>query len=103
MTQDRDIDDLLRDLGEALMEAVSDSDTVADRLHQIQEAGYSLILRVDCKQGGSESSDQTNSLPGPGETPGRPQPTFRINSSDLSFLRSIGIDPTRKSRSRRSR
>jgi hypothetical protein len=34
------------------------------------------------------------------ETPPPPTPTFRINGEDLAFLRSIGIDPTRKSRGR---
>lgn len=30
------------------------------------------------------------------------EPQFRINGTDLSFLRSIGIDPTRRQRRRRS-
>lgn len=30
-------------------------------------------------------------------------PEFRINAYDLEFLRSLGIDPTRRLKSRRSR
>ncbi len=109
MTLKPDIDDLLRDLGEALLEAVSDSDVVVERLQQLQEAGYSLSLRVDCKPG--EQDDDAEDGPGSAEgaregaatRPAAADPNFRINTDDLSFLRSIGIDPTRKSRSRRSR
>ena len=30
-----------------------------------------------------------------------PEPAFRINSDDLTLLRALGIDPTRKSRARK--
>lgn len=35
-----------------------------------------------------------------GSAPAAPEPTFRINQSDLAFLRSVGIDPTRRVKSR---
>ena len=39
--------------------------------------------------------------PPAGPPPG--DPVFRIDADDLRFLRSLGIDPTRKRRARRAR
>lgn len=38
--------------------------------------------------------------PGGSPGPGGPEPSFRIDQSDLAFLRSVGIDPTRRVKSR---
>ncbi|MEM7048716.1 MAG: hypothetical protein AAF604_03615 [Acidobacteriota bacterium] len=84
---------MLRDFGRALSEAISDSSEASQRLRDIRDRGYSLYLLLD-----NEETDDT--------VPRRPitsdDPEFRINSKDLVFLRSIGIDPTRRRRSRRS-
>lgn len=92
---------MLRDFGRALSEAISDSSEASRKLRQIRDEGYSLYLLLD---GSREEAD-----PGAGALVARKgpslaagQPEFRINSSDLSFLRSIGIDPTRRLRRRRS-
>jgi hypothetical protein len=66
-----------------------------------------LYLVVDCKRGAtkrrrSESSRASSAQSGAEAGNGRPgDPSFRIDGNDLLFLRSIGIDPTRKSRARR--
>ncbi|HUP42950.1 MAG TPA: hypothetical protein VM599_07045 [Thermoanaerobaculia bacterium] len=91
---------MLRDLGRALSDAIAESSDVNQALRKIHEEGYSLFIFLDRREregadgeGGSEA-----------ETPARPrgEPVFRIHGGDLSFLRSIGIDPTRRVRSRRS-
>ena len=91
------LDELLRDLGHALIDAIADSSDVKDSLRRIEEAGYSLHLTVDCKQD-SETARRRVQLTKPRR--GR-EPVFKINTRDLSFLKSIGIDPTRKRRPRR--
>ena len=87
----------MNDLGNSLIEALGDSAEVRENLRRIQEAGYSLYLAVECKEGiedeaGTSRPVQKSSPRGPVE------PVFRINTDDLSFLRSIGIDPTRSKR-----
>jgi len=89
---------MLRELRRALSEAISDSTEVTRTLRRIREEGYSLYLLVDCKRD-REAGDEPLTLAagrGPGE------PVFQINGTDLSFLRSIGIDPTRRLRRRRT-
>jgi hypothetical protein len=100
---------LLQGLGEALIEAISDSSEINDSLRELQKAGYSLYLVVDCRRGAtkrrrsdsSRSSASTAAAEVGSVRAG--DPTFRIDGNDLLFLRSIGIDPTRKSRARRAK
>ena len=90
---------MLRELRRALSEAISESTEVSRTLRKIREEGYSLYLLVDCKRDASDAEPlaepATRRLP-PGD------PVFQIDGRDLSFLRSIGIDPTRRLRRRRS-
>jgi hypothetical protein len=95
---------MLRDLRRALSEAISESSEVNRTLRKIREEGYSLYLLVDCKREshdadplpiGSLRQHSTRSVNGS-------EPNFQIDGRDLSFLRSIGIDPTRRLRRRRS-
>lgn len=94
---------MLRELRRALSEAISDSAEVNRTLRKIREEGYALYLLVDCKR---ESLDEEPlSLTTPRFRSGRSgsgEPVFQIDGRDLSFLRSIGIDPTRRLRRRRT-
>ena len=90
---------LLEDLTRSLCEAIAESPEVHDRLESIRREGYTLNLFLDCKP--FESDDHVeaeNETKQP-----QPAPPFRINGRDLAILRSLGIDPTRKARSRTSR
>ena len=98
---------MLQGLGEALIDAISDSSDINDSLRELQKAGYSLYLVVDCRRGAakrrrSESSRSATAAAEVG-TARTTDPTFRIDGNDLLFLRSIGIDPTRKSRAKRAK
>jgi hypothetical protein len=91
-----------------LIEAISDSSDINDSLRELQKAGYSLYLVVDCRRGAAKKrrSESTRAAaPAAAEvsTLRASDPTFRIDGNDLLFLRSIGIDPTRKSRARRAK
>lgn len=95
---------MLRDLRRALSDAISDSPDVGRTLRRIREEGYSLYLLVDCKR--DPFGDDDDPLPVASRRRERErerdrEPVFQINGPDLHFLRSIGIDPTRRSRRRR--
>lgn len=95
---DEKLRDMLRDLSRALFEAISDSSEVNRSLHRIRQEGYTLHLLLDCKRDGQDRVR----LDAPSSSVSSSPPQFRINGQDLSFLRSIGIDPTRRSRRRRT-
>lgn len=90
---------MLRDLGKALSSAIAESSDVNQALRRIHEEGYSLFIFLDRKDRDEPEAGETalarTSRP-------RGEPVFLINGGDLSFLRSIGIDPTRRVRRRKS-
>jgi hypothetical protein len=113
----------LRDFGRALSAAIADSGEAARRLGELQEEGYSLYLLVEGAGRGAAATDApflgdrtpgaTSSGDGNGgalqRSPrrlpahaGSREPSFRMNGEDVAFLRSMGIDPTRSIRRRRS-
>jgi len=97
--KEQDLREMLQDLGRALSDAISDSAEVNRTLQKIQEEGYQLELLLGCRR----NLDEPQRLPLPYRKPtSRGEPTFQIDVRDLSFLRSIGIDPTRRLRRRRS-
>lgn len=101
---------MLKDLRRALSDAISESSEVSRTLRKIREEGYSLYLLVDCKRevGDPEPLALTpaarRSLPAisAAGSSSSSDPCFLIDGRDLSFLRSIGIDPTRRLRRRRT-
>jgi hypothetical protein len=100
---------LLEELSEKLGEAIAECPEVGEKLDEVRSAGYSVYLLLDCKRrvqrgrralpsGRREGADEASTSSPPVE-PG----VFRINAGDLSFLRSLGIDPTRQLRRRAPR
>lgn len=83
---------LLRDLERALLDAIAESPEVHRKLWKLQREGYTLELHLDCAPAGEIRTAPRR----------EPEPSFRIDAADLAFLQSIGIDPTRKRRSRRA-
>ncbi len=89
----------MRDLERALLEAISESEEVHRTLDRMHREGYRLQLSLDCQPAGAPPSTAAAT---PAKPENRPlEPAFRINSDDLTLLRGLGIDPTRKSRARR--
>ena len=120
----------LRDFGKALSEAISDSTEATRRLNELRDEGYSLYLLLDgsgedaadeaearqapTANGGRRHASRTGvaasqaltrtprRLPAPRDPAPAGEPSFRINGGDLALLRSLGIDPTRTVRRRKS-
>lgn len=108
----------MRELERALLEAISESAEVHRTLHRMHREGYTLQLFLDCQPAdapdsapaaqaadAADAADTADNLE-PAKSDSRAEnrakePAFRINSDDLSLLRALGIDPTRKSRARK--
>jgi len=129
-TLDERIRQMIRELEQALSGAFAESEDVHEVLRRLRDEGYGLIFVLDRRDGrdpaAEEGSDGDRGLSprasgdpvaharlarlsssAPGAESGRPgsaaePPSFRIDAADLAFLRSIGIDPTRKIRGRRA-
>jgi hypothetical protein len=103
-TLDDKIKQLLRDLGTAINESISGSDDVNRHMQKIRDEGYDLYVVLDAtiglnRQDGDEEPAPTAALVA--RSSGNKDAQFRINVNDLSLLRSLGIDPTRKVRTTR--
>jgi hypothetical protein len=98
---DDKIKQLLQDLGTAINESISGSDDVNQHIQRIRDEGYDLYVVLDATIGlnkqEAEGSEVDEAVPA---TPPK-EVQFRINVNDLSMLRSLGIDPTRKVKSAR--
>jgi hypothetical protein len=100
---DDKIKQLLQELGTAINESISGSDDVNRHIQKIRDEGYDLYVVLDATIGLNKQDDEDEPAPVnalvPAETVKEVQ--FRINVNDLSLLRGLGIDPTRKVRSTR--
>ena len=116
--------EMLKELGQAINESISGSDRVHDSLQKIRDEGYNLYMVLDAKVGANkrerrEAAERRDRTPRSSRRSlalvrsedsddreasgtGEERAAFRINLKDLRFLRSVGIDPTRKVRARRA-
>lgn len=103
----------MEQLSVQLSEAISESAALGETLDAVRQAGYAVYLLLDCKpQGEENASGREESRQDRASLQGAPDPgtvvagasdvAFRIDSRDLAFLRSLGIDPTRRCRARKS-
>ena len=98
------IKQLLRELGSAINESISSSDDVNRHIQRIRDEGYDLYVVLDATIGlNKQGDDEEAPAPAPGALVVSDKDVkFRINVNDLSLLRALGIDPTRKVRTRRA-
>jgi hypothetical protein len=99
---------MLKELGQAINESISGSGRVHDSIQRIRDEGYNLYMVLDAKVGVNRRAPRASSRRRPASAgnardlaPAGNQAAFRINIKDLRFLKSVGIDPTRKVRNRR--
>src|SRR6476619_1079162 len=101
--------EMLKELGQAINESISGSGRVHDSIQRIRDEGYNLYMVLDAKVGVNRRAPRAGSrrrsstaAHGSSGAPTGEQAAFRINIKDLRFLKSVGIDPTRKVRTRRA-
>ena len=86
-------------------DTVSESDRVHDTIEKLREHGYRLFLNLDARIGIERDDDFAEDEDSENAEAALASATaeFRIDFRDLRFLKSVGIDPTRKVRTRRAR
>ena len=95
---DDKIKQLLKELGDAINESISASNEVNEHIQRIRDEGYNLYVVLDATIGLGKNDDDDSEQPESQVALTASNIQFRINVNDLSFLRSVGIDPTRKVR-----
>jgi hypothetical protein len=98
---------MLKELGQAINESISGSGRVHDSIQRIRDEGYNLYMVLDAKVGVNRRESRSGSRARSAasrvqESAVGERAAFRINVKDLRFLKSVGIDPTRKVRNRRT-
>jgi hypothetical protein len=102
---DDKIKQLLRELGSAINDSISNSDDVNQHIQRIRDEGYNLYVVLDATIGLNRIGEEEEETPAPASAgmlvKSDRQVQFRINVNDLALLRALGIDPTRKVRGAR--
>jgi hypothetical protein len=87
---DQQLKQLMKELGEAINESLSDSDQIAEVVSRIKEGGYDIFLVLEATIGvskqGEKTTDKTSvisTLPSNAE--------FKVNDQDVKFLKSLRI------------
>ena len=98
---DQKLRQMLEQLSRALHSVIAESEDVHVHLDRIRDEGYSLNLLLDCQPDLEQRGEKDLEPRSLRMLHGSEQPTFRIDSNDLTFLKSVGIDPTRRCKPRK--
>ncbi len=87
---DPQLKQLMKELGDAINESLSDSEQISEVVSRIKDGGYDIFLVLEATIGvskqGEKSPDKTSLV-----TTLSTNPEFKINDQDLKFLKSLRI------------
>jgi hypothetical protein len=87
---DQQLKQLMKELGEAINESLSDSEEIAEVVSRIKEGGYDIFLVLEATIGvskqGEKAADKTSLV-----TTINTNPELKVNDQDLKFLKSLRI------------
>lgn len=84
---DQNLESLMKQLGEAINDSISDSEQVADVIARIRSGGYDLFVVLEATVGFNKNEAVT----APAAPSHQREPELRISSQDASFLKSLRI------------
>lgn len=89
---DPKLEKLMKQLGEAINDSISDSEQIAEVISRIKSGGYDIFVVLEATVGFNKREDESPASPRPGE------PELRISPQDARFLKSlkISIEPKPK-------
>lgn len=87
---DPQLKQLMKELGDAINESLSDSEQISEVVSRIKEGGYDIFLVLEATIGvsrqGEKTPDKTSLI-----TTMSSNPEFKISDQDLKFLKSLRI------------
>ena len=81
---------LMKQLGDAINESLSDSDQIAKVISKIKADGYDVFLVLEATIGFNKQDNEEGQLPSLVKTPAS-APELKINQQDVKFLKSLRI------------
>ena len=82
---------LIKELGDAINESLSESDKISDVLARIRASGYDLFLVLEVTIGFNKRGEANLMHRQKLNTDLRQEPVFRLTSQDAQFLRALRI------------
>lgn len=90
LSVDPQLKQLMKELGDAINESLSDSEQISEVVSRIKEGGYDIFLVLEATIGvsrqGEKTPDKTSLI-----TTMSSNPEFKISDQDLKFLKSLRI------------
>ena len=85
---------LMKELGEAINESLSESDQIAEVISRIKAGGYDVFLVLEATIGFNRRDDEKDAGK-PSSAPRKSEIEFKINAQDQKFLKSLKISVDR--------
>jgi hypothetical protein len=85
---DQRLKSLMRELGEAINNSLSDSEQIAEVIARIKAGGYDVVLVLEATIGFHERDEATDPTPVNDQ---RSAADFQVTSQDVRFLKSLRI------------
>ena len=87
---DNNLKRLMKNLGAAINDALSDSEEISEAIQDVRDSGYDVFLVLEATIGFNRRSEDKSS--DENETPIiRSEIKFKVNSQDMKFLKSLKI------------
>jgi hypothetical protein len=83
---------LVKELGDAINESLSDSEKIAEVMSRIRNAGYDLFLVLEVTIGFNKRGEVNLVHRQKLNAEGRSDPQFRLTTQDTQFLRALKIN-----------
>jgi len=80
---------LMKELGSAINESLSESEQIAEVISRIKAGGYDVFLVLEATIGFNRRDDEESS--NPASTHEKTEVEFKINAQDQKFLKSLKI------------
>ena len=83
---------LIKELGEAINESLSDSEPIASAMAKIKAGGYDVFLVLEATIGFNQREEQAEpSSPALVNPRAKGGPEFKVNAQDVKFLKALRI------------
>ena len=90
---DEKLKPLMKELGEAINESLSESDQIAEVISRIKAGGYDVFLVLEATIGFNRRDEKDADKPS--SSPRKSEIEFKINAQDQKFLKALKISVDR--------